>query len=58
VMACLEGQALTAARVQAAQAAIDETVEAQGDTHANAATKRHLTRVLLGRALQQVMETA
>ena len=58
VMACLEGQALTAARVQAAQAAIDEAGEAQGDTHANAATKRHLTRVLLGRALQQVMETA
>ena len=57
VMRCLEGKALTAEVVRLAQAAINEQVEAQGDTHASAATKRHLTRVLLGRALQQVMET-
>ena len=48
----LQGQTLDAASIQAAQQALATDLHPNGDLQADAATKVHLARVLLGRALQ------
>lgn len=48
----LQGQNLDAASIQAAQQALASDLHPNGDLQADAATKVHLARVLLGRALQ------
>jgi carbon-monoxide dehydrogenase medium subunit len=50
-MAALQGQTLDAATVQAAQQALAQDLSPNGDLQADPATKIHLARVLLGRAL-------
>jgi carbon-monoxide dehydrogenase medium subunit len=50
-MAVLEGQVLDEPRIRAAQQALDQDLHPAGDLQANAATKLHCARVLLGRAL-------
>lgn len=50
-MAALEGQVLDEAHIRAAQQALDQDLKPAGDLQANAATKLHCARVLLGRAL-------
>ena len=48
----LQGQTLDAASIQAAQQVLATDLHPNGDLQADAATKVHLARVLLGRALQ------
>lgn len=50
-MAALQGKALDAAAIQSAQQALDQDLSPNGDLQADPATKIHLARVLLGRAL-------
>jgi carbon-monoxide dehydrogenase medium subunit len=50
-MAALEGHVLDEPRIHAAQQALDQDLQPAGDLQANAATKLHCARVLLGRAL-------
>ena len=50
-MAVLEGNPLDDHRIRAAQQALDHDLHPAGDLQANAATKLHCARVLLGRAL-------
>ena len=52
--AALVGGPLDAARLQAAQAALDQDLDPPGDLQAGAATKRHLARVLLGRVVARM----
>ncbi len=53
-MAALQGKALDAATIQLAQHALSQDLSPNGDLQADPATKIHLARVLLGRALQAV----
>jgi carbon-monoxide dehydrogenase medium subunit len=50
-MAALEGRKLDDATLRQAQQALDQDLQPAGDLQANAATKLHCARVLLGRAL-------
>lgn len=50
-MAALQGKALDATAIQSAQQALDQDLSPNGDLQADPATKIHLARVLLGRAL-------
>jgi len=50
-MAALEGRQLDDSTVRQAQQALDQDLHPAGDLQANAATKLHCARVLLGRAL-------
>jgi len=50
-MAALQGKSLDAAAIQAAQQALSRDLRPNGDLQADPATKIHLARVLLGRAL-------
>ena len=50
-MAALQGKSLDAAAIQAAQQALSRDLSPNGDLQADPATKIHLARVLLGRAL-------
>jgi carbon-monoxide dehydrogenase medium subunit len=50
-MGALQGKALDAASIQAAQQALAQDLTPHGDLQADPATKIHLARVLLGRAL-------
>ncbi|MDI9331981.1 MAG: xanthine dehydrogenase family protein subunit M [Alphaproteobacteria bacterium] len=50
-MSALQGQALDAASIQKAQQALAQDLSPNGDLQADPATKVHLARVLLGRAL-------
>jgi carbon-monoxide dehydrogenase medium subunit len=50
-MAALAGRTLDDAAVQAAQQALAQDLSPNGDLQADPATKIHLARVLLGRAL-------
>jgi len=54
----LRGQAATAEAVAQAAAQATDGVEAQGDIHASAEYRLHLTRVYTGRALQRAIERA
>ena len=53
-MAALQGKALDAGTIQVAQQALSQDLSPNGDLQADPATKIHLARVLLGRALQAV----
>ena len=53
-MDAIQGQTLDAAHIQAAQQALTKDLQPNGDLQADAATKVHLARVLLGRALQSM----
>ena len=50
-MQALAGQSITEATIQAAQQALAQDLQPNGDLQADPATKIHLARVLLGRAL-------
>jgi carbon-monoxide dehydrogenase medium subunit len=50
-MAALEGKTADAATIATAQAALAQDLDPSGDLHADAATRKHLARVLLGRAI-------
>ena len=50
-MKVLVGQSITEATIQAAQQALAQDLQPNGDLQADPATKIHLARVLLGRAL-------
>ena len=50
-MAALEGATLNDSTIRAAQQALDQDLQPSSDLQANAATKLHCARVLLGRAL-------
>jgi carbon-monoxide dehydrogenase medium subunit len=52
-MKALTGQTINPQTISQAQAALDEDLQPAGDLSANAATKKHLSRVLLSRALIQ-----
>ena len=54
----LQGQAATADAVAQAAARATDGVEAQGDIHASAEYRLHLTRVYTSRALQRAIERA
>jgi carbon-monoxide dehydrogenase medium subunit len=55
----LAGEELTAARIaEVARAAADAEIEPLGDIHASAGFKRHLARVLAGRALETARRRA
>ncbi len=54
----LRGEPISPAAIAAAARALDEEIEPAGDIHATAEFKRHLARVLTGRALQQAAERA
>jgi carbon-monoxide dehydrogenase medium subunit len=56
-MAALSGQPLNAQTIAQAQQALSHDLPAQGDVHADAATKQHLAKVLLGRVLSSMAET-
>lgn len=58
VEAALEGRAIEPATVTAAQNALAADLKPQDDLQASAATRAHLARVLLGRALAQLAEAA
>jgi aerobic carbon-monoxide dehydrogenase medium subunit len=53
-MAAIMGRPVTAETIARAQAALDVDLDPPADQHASAEMKRHLGRVLLGRALRQV----
>ena len=54
----LTGQALDAAAIVRAQAALDEDLDPPADQHGAPDMKRHLARVVLGRALRKAMGDA
>jgi CO/xanthine dehydrogenase FAD-binding subunit len=56
-MKALTGQTINRQTISQAQAALDEDLQPTGDLSANAATKKHLSRVLLSRALIQAGAT-
>lgn len=56
-MKALTGQTINPKTISQAQAALDEDLQPAGDLSANAATKKHLSRVLLSRALIQAGAT-
>jgi carbon-monoxide dehydrogenase medium subunit len=56
-MKVLTGQSINSQTISQAQAALDEDLQPAGDLSANAATKKHLSRVLLSRALIQAGAT-
>ena len=56
-MKALTGQTINPQTISQAQAALDEDLQPAGDLSANAATKKHLSRVLLSRALIQAGAT-
>jgi len=56
--AALTGNALDAAAIQRAQAALETDLDPPGDKHMTATMRMHLARVLLGRLLHRVMEAA
>lgn len=56
-MKALTGQSINSQTISQAQAALDEDLQPAGDLSANAATKKHLSRVLLSRALIQAGAT-
>jgi carbon-monoxide dehydrogenase medium subunit len=53
-MAALAGKPLDKASIETAQQALASDLEPSGDLQADGATKLHLARVLLGRALEQM----
>ncbi|HWB46441.1 MAG TPA: FAD binding domain-containing protein, partial [Hyphomicrobiaceae bacterium] len=53
-MQALDGKSANAGTIAAAQAALDRDLDPPGDQHGTPATKRHLARVVLGRALSRV----
>jgi carbon-monoxide dehydrogenase medium subunit len=53
-MAALEGQVFSPGAVAAAQAGLSDELQPGADLYNSAATKLHLARVLLGRALGQL----
>lgn len=57
-MKALVGSALDADAIQASQHALSQDLEPAGDLQATPDTKRHLARVLLGRALNQLRSAA
>jgi carbon-monoxide dehydrogenase medium subunit len=57
-MAALQGRALDAQATRAAQDALARDLDPGGDLQADPATKKHLARVLLGRALDHLRQTA
>lgn len=54
----LEGRPITSDTVRAAAGALDRDLEPGGDPQTSAATRLHLARVLLGRALSQIAGAA
>lgn len=56
-MAALQGRALDADAVRAAQQALAEDLDPSGDLQADPATKMHLARVLLGRAIENLRQS-
>jgi carbon-monoxide dehydrogenase medium subunit len=56
-MKALAGQSINSQTISQAQEALDEDLQPAGDLAANAATKKHLSRVLLSRALIQAGAT-
>ena len=56
-MKALTGQTINPQTISQAQAGLDEDLQPAGDLSANAATKKHLSRVLLSRALIQAGAT-
>ena len=57
-MKVLVGSSLDAAAIQASQQALAQDLDPAGDLQATPETKRHLARVLLGRALNQLRSAA
>ena len=57
-MAALQGQTLSASTIAAAQQALSADLIPNGDLQADAATKIHLARVLLGRSLQALQKSS
>jgi carbon-monoxide dehydrogenase medium subunit len=57
-MAALQGRTLDAQTTRAAQDALARDLDPGGDLQADPATKQHLARVLLGRALDHLRQTA
>lgn len=57
-MQALKGQALNEASIMAAQQALVQDLHPHGDLQADAATKIHLAKVLLGRALNALRSAA
>jgi carbon-monoxide dehydrogenase medium subunit len=53
-MQSLAGKTIDKACISQAQQALDKDLNPSGDLNANASTKKHLARVLLGRALEHV----
>ncbi|WP_198375375.1 hypothetical protein, partial [Neoroseomonas rubea] len=56
--AALAGRALDAAAIAAAQAALDADLDPPADLHGPPEMKRHLARVLVGRALGRFLPEA
>jgi len=56
-MAALQGRAPDADAVRDAQQALADDLEPSGDLQADPATKMHLARVLLGRAIEQLRQS-
>ena len=56
-MAALQGRAPDATAVRAAQDVLAKDLEPSGDLQADPATKMHLARVLLGRAIEQLRQS-
>lgn len=56
-MKSLAGQQIHSESILQAQNALDKDLDPPGDLQANAATKKHLARVLLSRALTQAGES-
>ena len=56
-MKALTGKQISPDSILLAQTALDKDLDPPGDLQANAATKKHLARVLLSRALEQVGES-
>jgi carbon-monoxide dehydrogenase medium subunit len=54
--AVLDGRPTDAATLTAAEAALDGDLDPPGDLHGSSALRRHLARVLLRRAITQLME--
>jgi aerobic carbon-monoxide dehydrogenase medium subunit len=56
--AALAGQPLSAAAIEAAQTALDGDIDPPADQHGGPDMKRHLARVVLGRALNKIRSDA
>lgn len=57
-MAALVGQPMEASAIETAQAALDRDIDPPADHHGGPDTKRHLARVVLGRALNKIATEA